>query len=281
MRSHEKLVSPESSMFRYLPSVNARNGILYLCCVGNYLYEPGYDLQRESYDSFLLAVILNGCMIFETDRQIIEAKRDDVVLLDCYKPHRYHTANGCNVLWIHFDGAPARAYYNWIHKANGDVFATRNVKKVLHCIEEIYNMMDRQQMPSEPAIAMALTTALTALIENESYPKTVRDHASAIEDVVYYINAHLDEELTVAELARKASLSEYYFIRVFCDAIGMTPRKYIIRVRLDYAKYLLKTTALSVMEIGLMIGYSSESMFCASFKKHVGATPSEFRSKVS
>ena len=224
-------------------------------------------------------VILDGTMVYETEGRTIEAKQDDVVLLDCYKPHRYYTNTGCRVLWIHFDGAPARTYYNWISKANGSVFATRNVRKVSRCIEEIYNMMDRQQMPSEPEIAMALTSALTALLENESYPKPIRNHATAIDEVVYYINAHLDEELSVNKLARMASLSEYHFIRVFNDIIGMTPRKYIIRVRLDYAKYLLKTTALSVSEIGMMIGYASESMFCASFKKHVGVTPSEYRSK--
>lgn len=280
MKFYEKNVSPLSSLFHYSPSVNAKEGLLYLCCTGDFTYEPGYDLQRDSFDSFLLEIILDGTMTFETEGRTIVAKRDDVVLLDCYKPHRYYTNTGCQTLWVHFDGAPARAYYNLIYKTNGNVFSTRNVRKILRCIEEIYEMMSCHHNPSEPAIAMVLTTALTAMVEIAVPPKSIRNNAVAIEKVVHYINAHLEEELSIPELAQMASFSEYHFIRVFSDIIGMTPRKYIISVRMDYAKYLLKTTALPVTEIGYLIGYSSESMFCSSFKKHVGATPSEFRSDV-
>lgn len=280
MKSYEKNVSPVSSLFNYSPSVNAKEGLLYLCCTGDFTYEPGYDLQRDSFDSFLLEVVLDGTMTFETEGRTIVAKRDDVVLLDCYKPHRYYTNTGCQTLWVHFDGAPARAYYNWIHKANGNIFSTRNVRKILRCIEEIYEMMSCHHIPSEPAIAMILTTALTAMVESATPPKSIRNNSAAIEEVVYYINAHLDEELSISELAQMASFSEYHFIRVFSDVVGMTPRKYIINVRMDYAKYLLKTTVLPITEIGYMIGYSSESMFCSSFKKHAGVTPSEYRSDV-
>lgn len=280
MKSYEKNVSPVSSLFNYSPSVNAKEGLLYLCCTGDFTYEPGYDLQRDSFDSFLLEVILDGTMTFETEGKTVVAKRDDVVLLDCYKPHRYYTNTGCQALWVHFDGAPARAYYNLIQKVNGNVFSTRNVRKILRCIEEIYEMMCCHHIPNEPAIAMILTTALTAMVENASPPKSIRNNSAAIEEVVYYINAHLDEELSISELAQMASFSEYHFIRVFSDVVGMTPRKYIINVRMDYAKYLLKTTALPITEIGYMIGYASESMFCSSFKKHSGVTPSEYRSDV-
>ena len=280
MKSYEKNISPISSFFTYSPSVNAKDGFLYLCSTGDFTYEAGYDLQRDRFDSFLMEVILDGTMTFETGGKSYVAKRDDVVLLDCYKPHRYYTTTGCQTMWIHFDGAPARAYYNLIHKTNGNVFSTRNVRKILRCIEEIYEMMDSHYVPNEPTIALTLTTALTAMVENASPPKSIRNNTSAIEEVVHYINAHLDEELSIAELAHMASFSEYHFIRVFSDAVGMTPRKYIINVRMDYAKYLLKTTALPITEIGYKIGYSSESMFCSSFKKHAGITPSEYRSDV-
>lgn len=280
MKFYEKNVSPVSSMFNYSPSVNAKEGLLYLCSTGDFTYEAGYDLQRDNFDSFLLEVILEGTMTFETEGRTIIAKQDDVVLLDCYKPHRYYTNTGCKTLWVHFDGAPARAYYNWIYKTNGNVFATRNVRKILRCIEEIYEMMNSQHIPSEPAIALTLTTALTAMVESVSPPRSIRNNSAAIEEVVYYINAHLNEELSIAELAQMASFSEYHFIRVFSDVVGMTPRKYIINVRMDHAKYLLKNTALPITEIGFMIGYASESMFCSSFKKHAGVTPSEYRSDV-
>ena len=277
MKSYEKFVSPVSSMYRYSPSVGARDGLLYLRSTGDYTYESGYDLCRESYDSFLLEVILDGTMVFETEGKSVKAKKDDVVMLDCYNPHRYYTDTGCKALWIHFDGAPARAYYNWICKTNGNVFATRSVREILRCVEDIYTLMDCHQMLNEPAVALTLTKALTAMTESSPHTGSTRNNEAAIEKVVHHINAHLDQELSIEELARMASFSKHHFIRVFSDIIGMTPRKYIINVRLDYAKYLLKTTALPVSKIGYIIGYASESMFCASFKKNTGISPSEYR----
>ena len=280
MESYEKNISPNSSFFTYSPSVNVKEGLLYLCSTGNFTYEPGYDLKRDNFDSFLLEIVLDGSMVFETGGKSFMAKRDDVVLLDCYKPHRYYTATGCHALWLHFDGAPARAYYNLIQKTHGNVFPARSVHKILRCVEEIYNIMSSNSVPNEPSVALTLTTALTAMAESDSPAKFVRSNASAIEKVIHYINAHIDEELSIAELAHMASFSEFHFIRLFSDVVGMTPRKYIINVRMDYAKYLLKTTALPIAEIVFRIGYASESMFCASFKKHTGVTPSEYRSDV-
>ena len=98
-----------------------------------------------------------------------------------------------------------------------------------------------------------------------------------MDDVLYYINEHLDEELSIKQLAGLVNLSEYYFIRAFNRAMGMTPRQYIISVRMNYAKYLLTTTAYSVQEIGYMVGYASESMFCTIFKKIQKITPTEYR----
>ena len=277
MRSIEKHVAAVSEYYNYSPSVNAQNGLLYLRCTGDFTYEPGYDLRRNSFDSFLAEVVLEGTMTFETEGRQYIAKKDDVILLDCYKPHRYFTDTGCRTLWVHFDGVSARAYYNWITNNNGCVFATRNVRKILRAIETIYEMLDSKGSVNEPEIALQLTTALTAMVEAADPSKSVSNNADAMEEVIYYINAHLEEELSIAKLAALASFSEYHFIRVFREAVGMTPRKYIIQVRMDHAKYLLKSTSLSVQEVGYKIGYASESMFCSSFKKSFGMTPSEYR----
>ena len=83
MKFYGKCVSPASTLFNYSPSVNAKDGLLYLCCTGDFTYEPGYDLQRDNFDSFLLEVVLDGTMTFETEGKTFVAKRDDVVLLDC------------------------------------------------------------------------------------------------------------------------------------------------------------------------------------------------------
>lgn len=277
MKSREKHVAAASNYYNYSSSVNARETLLYLKSTGYFIYEPGYDLYRSAFDSFLLEVILDGKVMIETEGETFEATTGYVALVDCYKPHRYYSDVGWNALWAHFDGATAPGYYSWIRRTNGNVFRTRNMNTVQRGLQTIYNMFHSEGTPNEPQIAMELTRALTALMESAEPPKNPRNNTDMIDAVLYYINEQFDKELTVHHLAKIANFSEYHFIRIFRDIVGVTPRQYLITVRMDHAKYLLKSTALPVQEVGYSIGYASESMFCTAFKRYQGMTPTEYR----
>jgi len=104
-----------------------------------------------------------------------------------------------------------------------------------------------------------------------------RDHTNAVEEVISYINKHFTENITIADLAEKAGFSQYHFIRIFKKETGMTPYEYIINIRINTAKYLLRNSQLSVKDICFSTGFSSESVFCNAFKKRLGITPTEYR----
>lgn len=65
LKSCEKLVSPESEYYIYTPSRSAREMFLYPLQCGHFIYEPGYFLRRESYDSFLLMFVQEGRLTLE------------------------------------------------------------------------------------------------------------------------------------------------------------------------------------------------------------------------
>lgn len=62
MKTSEKNVSRKSEYFVYVPSEAAQKTFFYPICTGNFIYEPGYRLERESYDSFLLMFIQRGTL---------------------------------------------------------------------------------------------------------------------------------------------------------------------------------------------------------------------------
>ncbi len=95
------------------------------------------------------------------------------------------------------------------------------------------------------------------------------------------MNEHLTEPLTLDDLAARASLSPYYFTRLFKKETGFTPHEYLIAMRINSAKFLLKTTSASIKEICFLTGFASESSFCTTFKKWVNATPSSYREYIS
>ena len=276
MRSLEPYVSPTSVYYNFSPSLLAREHLLYVVCAGDFTYAPGYELTRSSFDSYLMEIILEGRVNIETEGERLTARAGQAVLIDCNKPHRYHSDTGWHALWVHFDGAPAKGYFSLILRQNGRVFATHRLQEAHEALQGIFDMFHQGQPLSETRMALYLTQALTALSESAE-PAIMSGGAGPINRAVELINRRVGEEPSVTELARMVGLSEYHFIRVFRQLMGVTPGQYIIISRMNHAKYLLKTTALSVGEIAAMAGYSSESMFTAAFRRTQGMTPTQYR----
>jgi len=95
--------------------------------------------------------------------------------------------------------------------------------------------------------------------------------------VVEYIHQHLNEKLSVATLARIASLHPNYFSNVFAESFGVPPREYILRKRIERAQMLLWQTDQSIKEIADATGCEGAPYFSRIFRKRVGMTPREYR----
>jgi AraC family transcriptional regulator len=95
--------------------------------------------------------------------------------------------------------------------------------------------------------------------------------------VTAYIEANLDRELSLAEIAEKLGMSPYYFCRQFKQAIDITPHAYIIQRRVEKAKSLLSDKEMSILTIALACGFANPSHFAKCFRKETGISPKEFR----
>ncbi len=88
---------------------------------------------------------------------------------------------------------------------------------------------------------------------------------------------HLEEKITIAQLANIAHLSQYHFIRCFRSAYELTPLQYLTLLRLKKASLLLKKSGASVGNIVLQCGFENESSFIRLFKKEFRITPIAYR----
>lgn len=271
MRSYEPHISAGSSYYNYSPSTTARDHFLYPLCVGDFVYEAGYDLRRTTYDSFLLEVILEGSVIIQTGGHTLRAQQGQAVLIDCHQPHRYYSDTGWHACWVHFDGPAAKGYFDLFLRRWGIAFPPCP-PEVSEAIRALYRMFDVSDTLSEVRMALLLTQALSALSEPPQHSTQ-----PLLESITARINGALGSEMSIAGLARSVGLSEYHFIRVFRAQFGMTPRQYIISARMAQARYLLRTTSVPIAEIAEQVGYHSASMFSATFKRLHGCSPGSYR----
>ncbi|MGL1892878.1 MAG: AraC family transcriptional regulator [Spirochaetaceae bacterium] len=87
----------------------------------------------------------------------------------------------------------------------------------------------------------------------------------------------MDDVVTVSDCAKFCNLSESYLRKVFSNFYGMSPRDYIVNMRLQYAKELLHYPEFSITDVALACGYESIHSFSKIFKKINGLTPSSYR----
>ncbi|MFC8088938.1 GlxA family transcriptional regulator [Streptomyces sp. NPDC057301] len=98
-----------------------------------------------------------------------------------------------------------------------------------------------------------------------------------LREVQRWITEHPDADLTVETLAARASLSARHFARAFQSETGMTPGRYVDRVRLEHARRLLEDTSDGIEEISRASGYGTPEAMRRAFVKTLGAAPIEYR----
>jgi AraC family transcriptional regulator len=96
-----------------------------------------------------------------------------------------------------------------------------------------------------------------------------------------YIQAHLEQELSLTRLASLVNLSPDHFARLFKHATGQTPHQHVLACRIARAKQLLAETDLPISTIGLQVGCTDQSHFTALFRKHVTMTPKAYRDAIA
>jgi AraC family transcriptional regulator len=112
------------------------------------------------------------------------------------------------------------------------------------------------------------------LSDKEQSPQLSDKH---ITQAVEYIRAHYTEAIRIDDAAAIALQSRFHFIRSFKAATGYAPYQYVLHLRMEEARRLLKGTAHTVMEISFMLGFSTPSQFYRVFEKSTGATPEQYR----
>ena len=276
MKIHDRGILPDSNLYFHTHSSQAKNMYFYPLCTGHYFCDGTYVVDRQSYDSFLLIYVCRGTGFVEQNGRRLPLDKGAVAFVDCYRPHLYYAKSGWEIYWVHFDGVLARPYFEAATR-NGIVLNPQNSYNMEHIIGKIYDRYHGEKKASEAVMSKYITDLLTELILCANQVVTPEGQSNIIDETLSYISENADKSLTLEHLAKRASLSPFYFTRVFKKETGFTPHEYIIHVRLELAKFLLKTTNARIKEVAFRSGFNNESNFCTSFKKATGTTPLEFR----
>ncbi|NJK36123.1 MAG: helix-turn-helix domain-containing protein [Oscillatoriales cyanobacterium SM2_2_1] len=100
-----------------------------------------------------------------------------------------------------------------------------------------------------------------------------------LQQAIDYIQAHLDQKLSLEEIAQHLNLSVYHFCDLFKQSTGIAPYKYVLQQRVERAKQLLKDEERTIVDIALECGFANQTHLNKHFRKVTGMTPKTYRNR--
>ena len=101
--------------------------------------------------------------------------------------------------------------------------------------------------------------------------------AGVVKLTIDYIRKNFRRDIKLDNVAAYLRYNKFYLCRVFKEGTGQTIQNFILDLRINNAKVLLKKTNMQLTEIVYGCGFSSQAYFCHIFKKRTGMTPLQFR----
>jgi AraC family transcriptional regulator len=175
-----------------------------------------------------------------------------------------------------FDVDPAEVQIAYAHGLADQV--------LFHICSPLRDLLHRPRQPTDALFVEGIQIALAAhllghyTIDRWHPPgKSPSLDQRRLQRVLGYIDASLNREIRLEELAAQACLSPFHFSRLFREATGLSPHRYVIDRRVQAARQELARRNLSLAEIALEFGFGSQANFTRVFRKATRLTPGQYR----
>lgn len=278
MLCHEPGVLSGSEYFLKTISEETERLLYYQVSCGHYHCENGYHIRRSYMPALILIVIQQGQMKIEYRGVWYHASAGDVVLMDCTWEHYYEAGAYVEFYWMHIAGGNSFEMCRFLMEYNaGIVYHAPDTVEISETIYRMITAYRNHQQTTESKDSVSIYRMLCSLMP-DMRQAAVDSPSVDISDVLrQYVEEHLAEEISLQDLAEQAGLSASYLIRLFQKKKGMTPYEYVIGMRIDHARFLLKTTQMPVRDIAAAVGYRSQQGFINAFVQHIGVSPGKYR----
>ena len=94
------------------------------------------------------------------------------------------------------------------------------------------------------------------------------------------MQAKIEEELTLQEMAECAGLSTTHFSEMFRKSTGESPHQFLLRQRIERAKEMLREAEMRVLDVAVACGFKTQQHFARVFRQIYGASPTAYRYEV-
>lgn len=182
-------------------------------------------------------------------------------------------------LWVHFTGGDVESILmRYKIGLFPNIFRTAALNNIYSRFQKLFEGFARNDSYRPYDLAALLDRLLIEI--GRSIEKTKSERVS-LSKSIRYVNENYATQIKIPSLAQMENMCMTAYNMAFKKQMGMSPTKYIIKLRTDNAKDLLCTTNLKIKDVGAICGYDDVNFFRKTFKKETGISPLEYRERFS
>ena len=271
---YEKGLGSMSEIFEVTPSDRAAKLLYFLQRAGYFYCDSDYSIEHTGQDGYLLFYMVKGKMYVSAHGEKATVCAGECGFISCNGVHSYGAVESLEYMWIYFNGANTKAFWKEIRKEHGLIIPAEHSAYIRDQMQQIFYQLRVAGHIEETAASRMLYDMICNMLDDETSDRAGDPLIASVQE---YLELHFSEDVSTAALAKQFHLSVSQFNRKFREGTGQSPHEYLVNLRINRAKRLLKETKLSVTEIAGAVGYAYDTSFAAAFRSKVGMSPRQFR----
>lgn len=261
------------------------------------IYDVNWSMTVNRHDHFEMVYIKKGSAVFQIEGIDVNMPPHSIIIIKPGRAHKFVVKSDvCELIVLSFtfksqkndleNHVSLTDFVEYIEDdATGDYLFLSLSKKndIIHVMNRILRERIKTQVWGD-FLSCLLVIELFVLLSRtlkQEWEQSAKNRNLKLHELLSiakeYIDNNYDKELTLTQVAKYIYLSDSYFAHSFKDKFGISPKSYILKVRIEAAKEYLKNTDTKVADVAKIVGFSSQQRFNDIFKKHENITPLNYR----
>ena len=263
------------------------------------IHDSSWSMTTNHHDHYEMAYIKKGSAIYQIEGVDVNMTPNSIIIIKPERTHKFIVkSESCEFIVLSFKFKPQKDdlsshvslndFIEYIEDdATGDFIHLKLNKKndIVHVMNRILRERMKYQVWGDflsCLLIMELFVLLSRTLKQE-WEQSAKNRNLKLHELLNiskeYIDNNYAKELTLSQVAKYIYLSDSYFAHSFKDKFGISPKSYLLKIRIEAAKELLENTDSKIADVALSVGFSSQQRFNDIFRKNTGMTPLKYRQK--
>lgn len=291
MEENERRLSMQSVVgyYDWQSKENATsNQDFFVHCCGRYrlIHRQSFKTERPNgSNNYQLLYIANGKARFQIEGKMHWLEKGYCVLFSPKQPQYYYyeLQDSPDIYWVHFSCKKEKEFLEKTGFLNGIIYFVGIHTSYSKMFDEMITELQVKQPFFEEQLQLKMKELLLKMGRNQQIREKnlFESYNKEVEEALRLFQLTPEKDFTIKEFTKERGLNYYRFIDTFTHYVGVSPRQYIINMRMTIAKDLLMNPMFQISEVARLTGYDNPLYFSRLFKKTWGISPTEFKKQAN